>query len=315
PTTYSTSKRVLDSTPPSFSSALQLSFAEAKINLSWAAATDNQSTTEPGSDIFFEIYRKRGGSFTNPLDPTTDAQAAMMARVAQSVARTWTDLGTDFISGQPYFYTVCAVDATGNRKCDGNVKDYVIPDLLPPTITSFTTNKGEDDYEWTLSWVAADVVTTAPNLLYKIYAKQSNVESDTATTGDTVVFIQTGTSTFAGVRGPINKDVYIHYLLVVEDADGNKASKNLTVYSQNKVTLATVRSTEGLITGNTKIVIVGDGLKPDLQVKIGESDCQSIVRYSKKHVICRTPAGTAGSVNVRVINADGSSATLANAYV
>ncbi|RYZ73054.1 MAG: hypothetical protein EOP09_02375, partial [Proteobacteria bacterium] len=209
PATYSTSKRVLDSTAPSFSSALQLIFAEAKIKLSWAAATDNQSTTEPGSDIFFEIYRKKGSSFTNPLDPTTDAQAALMARVAQSTARTWTDLGADFISGQPYYYTVCAVDATGNRKCDGNVKDYVIPDLLPPAITSFTTAKGEDDYEWALTWVAADLVTTAPNLLYKIYAKQSLLESDAATIGDTVVFIQSGTSTFSGVRGPINRDVYI----------------------------------------------------------------------------------------------------------
>ena len=314
PLINSTSKRVLDATPPSFASALQLAFADAKIDLSWAPATDNQSTVEPGVELFYEVYRKRTTTFSNPTNPSADPQAAMMARTSQVSGRIWTDLGDDFISGDTYYYTVCAVDSSDNRSCDGNVKSYVIPDLVPPVISSFTSNKTDDAHEWNLSWVASDSVTTGPNLLYKIYAKQSLLADGVASTSDTVVFIQTGNTSYNNVRGPINTDVYIHYLLVVEDADGNRASRSLTVYSQNLITLTRIRSTEGLTAGGTMVVLVGDGFKPNIGVKIGNSDCQTITRYSRKHLVCWTPPGTSGTYNVRVTNPDGSSALLANAY-
>ncbi|RYZ91485.1 MAG: hypothetical protein EOP04_00010 [Proteobacteria bacterium] len=323
PVSYSVNKRAADTHAPNFTSNLQLAFSEGKAALAWGAASDNQYVLEPGADITYEVYRKVDEAFStfnsaDPLDPAypnNDVHAGLVARVSSVAGTSWTDSGQGFEGGQTFFYTVCAVDGTGNRFCDGQVKSFLCPDLVPPVITSFTSTKTETGYVWDLNWVAHDVVTGDSDLQYKIYQKISNLEVDEASFADNLVYIASGVPTYTNLKGPLNTNTYIHYMLVVADAEGNKAIKHLSLYSENKVTLTSVRSNEGPLGGNKVLVLVGEGFKQDVGVKIGNSTCTSINRYSKKYILCKSPTSVdVGPVAVTVTNPDGSTSQLSNAY-
>jgi hypothetical protein len=323
PVSYSVNKRAADTHAPSFTSNLQLAFAEGKANLAWGSASDNQYVLEPGADITYEVYRKVDEAFstfnpTDPLDPgypNNDIHAGLVARISSMAGTTWTDSGQGFEGGKTFFYTVCAVDGTGNRFCDGQIKSFLCPDLIPPVISSFTSTKTDTSYVWDLNWVSRDLVTGDADLQFKIYQKTSNLEVDEASFADNLVYIASGIPTFPSQKGPLNTNTYIHYMLVVSDAEGNKVIKHLTLYSENKVTLTSVRSTEGPLSGNKVLVLVGDGFKQDVSVKVADSTCTSINRYSKKYIICKSPSSVAlGPVPVTVTNPDGSSSVLTNAY-
>lgn len=310
PSVSSTKKRSSDTTAPSFSSSLSASYGNASTELIWVAATDNQYANEPGAIINYEVWRKTGTTFSTPVAPTS-ADSSLMLRTED---HRWIDPGTDYTSGQNYFYTICAVDASGNRNCDGNVKSILTPDLVPPVIGSFTSSKTDADWSWSLNWTATDNATAAPSMFYRIYAKQSANAVDKATKLDDLIHAQAGVLTATNLQGPINTNTYIHYLLVAEDADQNQVSKTLTVYSNNLMSLASVRSTEGVIGGGNRLVLVGDGFKTNVTVSVGASNCSSLQLISRKHILCTAPAGSVGDVNVTVSNPDGSSAMLSNAY-
>ncbi|RYZ58211.1 MAG: hypothetical protein EOP07_07740 [Proteobacteria bacterium] len=179
PVSYSVNKRAADTHAPNFTSNLQLAFAEGKASLAWGAASDNQYVLEPGADITYEVYRKVDEAFstfntadpTDPAYPNKDVHAGLVARVSSVAGTSWVDSGQGFEGGKTFFYTVCAVDGTGNRFCDGQVKSFLCPDLIPPAITSFTSTKTETGYVWNLNWVAHDVVTGDSDLQFKIYQK------------------------------------------------------------------------------------------------------------------------------------------------
>jgi hypothetical protein len=311
PLVSSTKKRSSDTTSPAFASQLTADYANGSTQLTWSAATDNQYPLEPGAVITYEVWRKVGTTFANPSNPTT--ADAVLVQLTQDVR--WTDPGTDYQGGNTYFYTVCAVDGTGNRTCDANVKDIDTPDLTPPVISSFTSDKTESSWQWTLSWTASDAATPAGSIFYRIYQKFSSNPLDKATTSDTVLAAQSGTTTKANLQGPVNTDTYIHYLLEAQDSDGNKASRHLTIASNNKVTLTSVRSTEGPLTGNNTLVLVGDGFKSGATVSVGPSNCSSAQVISRKHILCvAPPAATESTVTVTVQNPDGSSSGIVNAY-
>jgi hypothetical protein len=207
------------------------------------------------------------------------------------------------------------VDGTGNRTCDGNIKSITTPDLVPPVISSFTSDKTETSWNWTLSWTASDNATAAGSIFYRIYQKISNNPLDKASTSDSVLAAQGGTTSKANLQGPINTNTYIHYLLEAQDSDGNKTTRHLTLASNNRMTLTSVRSTEGPLTGNNTLVLVGDGFKPNATVSVGASNCSSVEIISRKHILCNAPpAASESTLAVTVQNPDGSSAILADSY-
>ncbi len=312
PLVSATRKRTSDTTPPNFSSSLTAVFANASVALTWGLATDNQYAQEPGAVINYEVWRKTGSTFATPLAPTT-ADATLMTRTPD---RLWTDPGTDFESGIAYYYEVCAVDGSGNRTCDGNIKDITTPDLVPPVISSFTSNKTESSWNWTLSWTASDNATPANSLFYRIYTKISDNPNDKATVNDTLIVAQASDTSKANLGGPINLNTYVHYLLVAEDGipAQNKSSRTLSLASNNRITLTSVRSNEGILAGGNTLVIVGDGFKQDATVSIGASNCSALQVISRKHILCTAPSGLEGNVPVTVRNPDGSSAVLGNGY-
>lgn len=317
PATFSTAKRTLDDTPPSFSSTLTLAYEAGTSTLTWSEATDNQYAGEPDAVITYEVWRKTTSNFNSVTEPYNDGLATLMTEMVKEdgVDLAWTDFGDDYISGTYYYYTICARDGTGNRTCDGIVQNVLTPDLIPPVITSFTTTKSGDDWNWNLDWVASDNATSDANLLIRIRVKYSNNPLDQATEADTQIFAQTGATAANGREGPENIDTYVHYLLIVEDADGNRAEERLTLYSQNLVKVEKVRSTEGTFAGGQTIVVLGSGFKDGATVDVGGDPCGNVTVYSKQHILCETPAGISGATyDIEVTNPDASSDRLNSAY-
>ncbi|XP_045037491.2 fibrocystin-L [Desmodus rotundus] len=88
----------------------------------------------------------------------------------------------------------------------------------------------------------------------------------------------------------------LHPLSVVVGSKG-LAWGNLRVHSP---AVASIAPTSGSIGGGTTLVVTGNGFHPgNTTVSIGDEPCQ-IISASSSEVYCRTPAGTAGRVSVKI---------------
>ena len=88
----------------------------------------------------------------------------------------------------------------------------------------------------------------------------------------------------------------IYSLSVVVGTKG-LALGNLTVSSPP---VASVTPTSGSIGGGTTLMITGNGFYPgNTTVTVGDEPCQ-IISVNSSEVYCRTPAGTAGRVSVKI---------------
>ncbi|MES2745512.1 MAG: IPT/TIG domain-containing protein [Bdellovibrionota bacterium] len=300
--------RTTDETAPVFTSNLGLLYASGAASLSWSAATDNQYASEPDAAIRYRVYRKATSNFANLLEPWVGGTL-----IAEQQTLTYADIG-NFVSGSTYYYTVCAVDASENTNCDGNYKTVVIPDLTPPILVSFTSNKTTAGKSWALSWSATDNINSPAELLYRVKYRLSSDPDAVLNDSDTTLFTQIGALSLPSLTGPINTDTYIHYLLTVSDAAGNTAKKQVTVYSQNKVEILSVKASEGSVAGGKIIYVVGKGFHSSSLVSIGGTACGSLQILSAEHILCRSPAKALGTYSLTVTNTDTSSASFANAY-
>ncbi|WP_141732903.1 IPT/TIG domain-containing protein [Oligoflexus tunisiensis] len=301
-------KRTVDLTKPVFVSNLSLSFQDGGSLLNWAAATDNQYTNEEGAALLYRIYRKTGTNFGNLLNPSASGPA-----LAEIADRTYFD-AANLVSGTTYYYTVCAVDTSGNEACDGTYKSVQTPDLVPPTISAFATNKTSTSKSWDLTWTAADNTSSNANLLFRIKARMSSDPTEKVLESDATIYTATGSVTATGLTGPMNTDTYIHYLLMVTDEAGNTTTRQIDIHSQNLITISAVRTSEGPTTGNRLILIEGSGFHSSSAVTIGGTSCQNIQIVSSRHILCRTPAKSQNTYSLTISNSDGSSATMNNAY-
>ncbi|KAB1257904.1 Fibrocystin-L [Camelus dromedarius] len=87
------------------------------------------------------------------------------------------------------------------------------------------------------------------------------------------------------------------YSLSVVVGTKGLALGNLTVHSP---AVASVTPASGSIGGGTTLVITGNGFYPgNTTVTVGDEPCQ-IISVSSSEVCCRTPAGTAGTVSVKI---------------
>lgn len=88
----------------------------------------------------------------------------------------------------------------------------------------------------------------------------------------------------------------LHPLSVVVGSKG-LARGNLSVHSP---AVASITPTSGSIGGGTTLVITGNGFHPgNTTVSIGDEPCQ-IISVNSSEAYCRTPAGTAGRVSVKI---------------
>lgn len=331
PATSYADKRTSDTTPPVFASNLVIGPAP-DFTLSWNAAVDNQYALEPGADIYYEIYQHNTAfDFTGPV-PDGNLKLTTMDLTFQD---------SGYEEAKSYFYTICAVDASGNRNCDQNQRSILIPDVTQPVIRNLTTDKTIKSKVWDLSWEMEDNISSTANMSIEIRRKISE-NGDLATPSDELVYSGLGSeglvsgnqisttaiSSLNSLSGPANLKRKISYLVIVRDEAGNSASQNVTVDSDNVLQLTEVKTTSGPVVGGKKIAVYGKGFMKSTEsrtghttVTVGGRPCDNVEVISEQALMCETPAASvAGSVSVSVRNQVNlqatvfSTSTVANAY-
>jgi hypothetical protein len=309
-------KRTTDTTAPVFSSSLTVGAAPT-FTLTWDAASDNQYAAEPGSVLNYQVWRKIGTTFTNPSMPHLDGGASLL--VTQS-ARTYSD---SLLEGVPHFYVVCALDMSGNRTCDGaNVRSFTTTDLTPPTLSDITSTWDPLRKRWDLGWTMLDSITPTGSLLVSVYRRVEDAGFQWATTDDVLVSSAAGITALNNLSGPTGLLRYLSYRVVVRDLAGNTTSKAIRMKVDNRITVTSVRRSQGPTAGGKWIHVRGTGFTKGSEngfgtsttVTLGGNACTDVTVFNEDRLICRTPAGTLGSVEVRVTNPEGSQASMAAAY-
>lgn len=295
---------VKDTTPPVFNSG----FTNSGLTFSWLAATDNQYMgTGSSNTISYQIYRKTAATFASPFAPYTDGTFVTSVNTL-----TWEE--TSLTVGGTFYYAICAIDSANNRTCDGSIRSVSVADTIKPTIGTFDSSKTSDAQKiWNLTWTMNDDISSVSNLYVKIFERYDEDPNVSATTSDTVIAEGYGILTATNRQGPINRNVYINYLIQVRDQGGLIQTKRLTVHSKNLVTITAVRAAQGRRTGGRVLVIEGsgfskaaeNGLGSSTLVRLGSTDCLNISVINDRFISCTTPASAViAQVDVRVQNPD-----------
>ncbi len=182
--------QTLDVSAPTFASGLNVSWqsSPAGILVNYSAATDNQYSSESGAAITYKIYRKSGSTFAAASNPAADGT---LIPAASSLS--YLDPAANLAEGFTYYYGVCAVDASNNTQCDGQVRSQAVIDFTPPTfaggITSLVAGSPSDT-RLVASWGAIAPECTGTNIpvgcslngptTYTIYISDSSTNPCTA---------------------------------------------------------------------------------------------------------------------------------------
>lgn len=313
PASNFTDKRTTDTTAPALASNLLVGPSPV-FNLSWNAGVDNQYPLEPGAEITYEVYQNNAPfDFTDPAQPDGNLKTA-----TQNL--TYTDSG--FVEAQEYYYTVCASDASGNTFCDQLTRSFTVPDVTAPEITNLVSTKTLKSKVWELNFDLSDNITAVDDLFVEIRRRVSTT-GDAATSSDELVYSGFGSSlvvsgnsastTQPGSLDPLSGvedfNRKINYMILVRDQEGNESSSNVTVESNNAITVASVKGSVGPIAGGKLIVVYGSGFSKlsengvgeDTTVSIAGKPCTSVDVLSENAMTCITPSVTVpGGVEVRV---------------
>ncbi|MDD9951354.1 MAG: IPT/TIG domain-containing protein [Zetaproteobacteria bacterium] len=313
----STSVRVNDATSPAFAVALQLTFEEGKSKLAWSAATDDQYVEDEDTTfITYTLYRKQSADFTSLTDPSSDG-AHEVIYTGKALAH---EDGLNLVSGVTYYYALCAQDMSSNSTCLSSSKSVKVPDLIPPTISAFTSDRVDnDDKTWKLQWTVSDNDTSTSQLVVQVKALYSTsaVASDFSSAASLFInntgATDTGSAAADLLSGEANVDKYVHYMLIVTDASGNKSYAYLSHFVKNKITIESVVGAESSVAGGTRMILRGSGFHTSSTVKVAGQDCSNLKSY-ERILVCDTPAGSLGLEDIVVANEDGSSTTKTSAY-
>lgn len=338
-TNYTKYKRTKDGTPPTFLSGLQVT-GTASPTLSWQAATDNQYAAEAGAILRYKVYKKAGSNFAIPTIPSGDGTLLNVAGSGYTVSSNDSTLSyTDAtVTEGTWFFTVCALDASGNQTCDGTVRTIYLNDSTPPILNSLSLTRAGSAKTWSLGWQMKDNISVTR---VRIYQKLSTVTPSAATTCTDIlnpdapedydsatelgmrVVRDDGTATpadtfltgsWANLHGPQNVDRCVTYLVRISDSAGNEATASVSTYSQNLITVSDISRGEGNSVGGKTVVITGTGFSLPT-VTIGGNPCTSLrVVAATVKLTCITPAGSLGAQDVVLTNEDGSEATLDSGY-
>jgi formylglycine-generating enzyme required for sulfatase activity len=169
----------LDLTAPTFTPSLSATFVGTGtrgVNLTWAAASDNQSSSEPGALITYKLYRKVGSSFAGFTASAAPSDGSLLL---STTSLSYLNEVVNLTANTTDYYAVCALDTSLNIKCaPSEVRSVVIPRLNPPVfpgLSSVTVGDGSGfnkETTITLNFSAIASETTDPSngaTSYSIY--------------------------------------------------------------------------------------------------------------------------------------------------
>ncbi len=220
-----------------------------------------------------------------------------------------------------YFYTVCARDISHNETCPGNVVTRTVADIVPPTISSLTHDKGANDKSWNVTWGLSDNASSTPNIKLTIYRSfSSTAETPAEDPSNLVKFLEpadqlctNGLCTLPNQSGVANQVVYVNYLLKALDEEGNETtSGTLSILSDNVLLVSTIYPDHNDLAGGRLISIYGLGFGSNATVIFKdyqndvEVNCTDVKLISSKNLICTPPSfSTVQSWVLLVENSDG----------
>lgn len=275
--------------------------------------TDSQSDSVPGQFTFIAPA------------PTLVTPVAMSPVSGRATTTTNVTInGDEFLSG-------ATVDLGGTACVTPNVTKTVITCVAQPHAAGFVTLTVTNPDGKTATQLnafeyipAPTVATIAPN-------------SGTTLGGTTLVVSGTGfrsgaTVTFGGTAAPmvsVNSATQLTVTtppratagavtVVVTNTDGQSATVPAGFTYIAPPTITSIAPTQGYASGNTLVTITGTAFStsPAVNFVVGGTSLPgtSVTRVSATQITARTPAHTPGLADVQVINSDGQSFTLPNAF-
>lgn len=308
-----------DTTPPRFTGGLTLTYNESQIHAEWDEAFDNQDPLEVGAHISYELWRRTGTQFTDPAQPFVDGQ-----RIG-TIATLTEFFDANLESNITYFYSVCALDAAGNRTCQdpSAVKQITTPDVVPPTISNVSSTKLDDQNLkiWDLTFEVEDNTLPA-DVSVNVYRYISVDETQPPASQFTDI-ITSGDGTLAkleNLSGPANQNRYIHYLIEARDQVGLKAQRFLTIHSENEISVTSITRPHALAGTKRLVTFLGNGFAKSMTIAFRTSagviiPCDRSDVFTAQRAACSTPLLSHGTYDLIFTNpADTGATTLLQAY-
>ena len=169
-----------------------------------------------------------------------------------------------------------------------------------PTVTAVTPSTGTTAGGTVVMFAGTNFTTGATVTLGGVAATTVTVLSATsirATTG-------------AHAAGPVD--------LIVRNPDGQQATLaggfTYAVFADPPPSVTSVSPGSGPTSGGTTVTISGFGFRTGAAVAVGGTEATGVSLISSTSMTASTPAGTMGTVDVRVTNADGQAGTLVGGF-
>jgi hypothetical protein len=171
----------------------------------------------------------------------------------------------------------------------GTVNDSIVNAAITAPVTSFTASTGN----------IASVAGAGAGATYNWSITNGTITAGTGTTGITFTSGAVGTLTLQ---------------VTVTTSASCASTKSASVTVAPVVTVTSVSPNNGTINGNTAVTITGTAFQSGANVTFGGSAATKLVVVNATSITAKTPAHTAGAVNVIVTNTDASTGTLTSGY-
>ena len=318
-----------DFTPPSFASTtlVQYNSNNRNVEINWSQeATDLQFS----GDLTYHICRRA----TSPFDPASAQTCNGLHTIVDSTPNDLSDNTVFFDaenleSNQTYYYVICVEDASSpaNRTCNPNTQSVTLPDIVPPIVKNFTSDKTETAKEWNLSWELSDPPSAdITNLSVELFRGFSEDIPVVYQPNDITALslaplsneIDASKESVTNTKGNPNKREWVNYILRVTDSGNNRSYATYSVLSDNELIGYQVSRTDGHPSGGETLAITGKGFIDDgtdkTLVEVDGNPCTNILVHGQTAITCTAPPGSIGVVDVALTNPDTSRYVIQGAY-
>ena len=275
------------------SMTLQANGGEGKVGLSWQ---QNDYDLVAG----YNVYRSDApdGTYTrlnNTLIPVG--------------GESYTD--TNVVPAVPMFYKFSVVTTDFQESDLSEAASAAAYDTIPPVLTHTPVTSAIPGLQLRISATASDNVRVTSVTLYYHALGASNYTS--ASMLNAISNQWSATIPASAVKPP-----GLEYFLVAGDGSSQVYSGTAavphTISVNDQPTLSSVTPNHGSSAGGTPVSLAGLQFKPGCSVLFGGVLASNIVVLSANQITCVTPPHFPATVQVEVLNTNGTSATLLNAF-